>query len=429
MSIDRCASARIEAVLREIHRLMQSEFPYEHPRAALEKVQRIFIRHRNMLGKLSEDSHSGTAKNAYRESLVALQDYLPILGFILRSTNIRNAFEANGPLQRLADDVLGFETRFILSSEWDFSPCVYSGIRHLEEFILVGLPAPESANPLLLPLSGHELGHAVWVSYRLESSFQSRVEDAVLEKLLTDEGRWTAYASLYKYSKQDLGNIFARRTLRPAYTWAMLQASETFCDLLGLRLFAESYLHAFQYLLAPGGGRRSARYPGIVRRIEQMVSACRDMGIHVPVGFTDAFESEPEVEEGPERLLLTLADEASASLTADLLEMVFELARERELPFRKAENVEEICEAFRTWIVPATGERRDFATGYSPTLADILNAGWACYLDEEFLKTTRHRHRILQDLMLKSMELEEFERRGERDAQGGSNSSGTKRAD
>jgi hypothetical protein len=37
---------------------------------------------------------------------------------------------------------------------------------------------------------------------------------------------------------------------------------ELFCDLAGLALFGESYLHAFQYLLSPSiGFSRSEEYP------------------------------------------------------------------------------------------------------------------------------------------------------------------------
>ena len=61
------------------------------------------------------------------------------------------------------NDPANRETRLILSSEWDYSPFMYDQITDLPSFVFIGLPACESANPLLLPLAGHELGHSVWV--------------------------------------------------------------------------------------------------------------------------------------------------------------------------------------------------------------------------------------------------------------------------
>ena len=53
-------------------------------------------------------------------------------------------------------------TRLILSSEWTYQPQVYPEKDFLPSYVLIGLPAPESSNPLLLPLAGHELGHSLW---------------------------------------------------------------------------------------------------------------------------------------------------------------------------------------------------------------------------------------------------------------------------
>ena len=86
-----------------------------------------------------------------------------------RSTNVRNAFQICAPLQRLCECVLEPSisplrrtTRLILSSEWTYQPQVYPEKDFLPSYVLIGLPAPESSNPLLLPLAGHELGHSLW---------------------------------------------------------------------------------------------------------------------------------------------------------------------------------------------------------------------------------------------------------------------------
>mgnify|MGYP001286141063 CR=1 FL=1 len=149
----------------EVARLRQSEFPYKHSVEALDRIDKLFTR---KLARLNAFGHSSDPAIVSQECALALRDvfrYLPLLGFILRSTNVRNAFEVYGPLLRLASAVLepgvakgDRRTRLLLSSEWDYSPHVYTEIADLPGFVLIGLPAPESSNPLLVPLAGHELG-------------------------------------------------------------------------------------------------------------------------------------------------------------------------------------------------------------------------------------------------------------------------------
>jgi hypothetical protein len=65
----------------------------------------------------------------------------------------------------------------VISSEWDFSPLTYSlNVSVLPNFLLIGMPVPESGNALILPLAGHELGHSVWANDNLESSFAAAVQ-------------------------------------------------------------------------------------------------------------------------------------------------------------------------------------------------------------------------------------------------------------
>lgn len=50
----------------------------------------------------------------------------------------------------------------------------------LPNFVLIGFPAPESGNPLLIPLAGHELGHTVWKGRSLASKYKKSIEDTIL---------------------------------------------------------------------------------------------------------------------------------------------------------------------------------------------------------------------------------------------------------
>ncbi len=411
------ARARVTAVLDEIDRLKQSEFPYAHTREALELLENRFKWHQSVLGKAAAGSKSAAVHNACRDSLRELHVYVPILGFILRATNVRNAFEEYGPLQRLAHRVIGVDAKLIVSSEWEFSPFMYRAITGLSGFVLIGLPAPESSNPLLLPLAGHELGHSIWEHENLEANYDKKIEKGILDELTGK--RWEEYSKLYpQYTKEDVKgeNWIARLTWRPAYTWALLQIEEMFCDFMGLRMFAEAYLYAFAYLLSPGtSGQRSLRYPNIKRRVSHLIYAASQLGIMVP-DYEVAFGEEIEPTDPTTALLVSTADTVSLLLVEDLLKLAVAIAEQKQVPSKDTEKVKSIAESFREWVVPVR----------EPTsLIHIVNAGWECNMDENLWKDVpqikgrkqedfaKNRERVLRDIMLKSMEISEtYERLG-----------------
>ena len=270
------ARKRIVAIREEIERLKQSEFPYMHSRDALDLLAKKFEHQQSVLEKISPSAPPDVILNACSISVYQLFLYVPILGFILRSTNIRNAFEAYAPLLRLARSILGDKTKLIISSEWAYSPHVYQSITDLPDFVLIGLPAPESANPLLIPLAGHELGHAVWKSEGFATNFEKQIADGILKEIT--ENRWKEYEAAFPQAKKEHYNnndILVRPIWLTAYTWALRQVEEIFCDIFGVCLFAESYLRAFEYLIAPGStGERTVLYPNMARRVSHSTGSC-----------------------------------------------------------------------------------------------------------------------------------------------------------
>ena len=177
------ARNRITAALEEIGRLMQSEFPAQHSRDAMNILRDKFEEQHSALERINDKVPLEIAKTQCNASLERLFVYVPILGFILRSTNVRNGFEAYGPLLYLAEGLIGDETKLIVSSEWNFSPFTYHSITDLPGFVLIGLPATESSNPLIIPLAGHELGHSVWKSNRFTEKFTSSIRQGVLNEI------------------------------------------------------------------------------------------------------------------------------------------------------------------------------------------------------------------------------------------------------
>lgn len=419
MSTLQDARTRVASVLREIDRLKQSEFPYKHPSDALDLVEKRFKWHQSVLKKASENTQSNVIHNACRDSLRELHVYVPILGFVLRATNVRNAFETYGPLQRLAHKIMGTDTKLIMSSEWTFSPFIYRAITGLSGFVLIGLPAPESSNPLLLPLAGHELGHSIWEHESFSSKYEKRIEEGILKELI--DNRWTDYYSLYpQYSKEDVTsrNMFARRTWLPAYTWALLQIEEMFCDIFGLRLFAESFLRAFAYLLSPGAsGQRSLGYPNIKRRVSHLVEAAGELKIDVPEEYESSFEKESEPADPTTAMLVSLADVVSASFLKELIKLAREFADTKQVPKKDPNKVKEISNLFRKFLVPI----KEWAS-----LVDIMNSGWDCDMDMDLWKDVpqfkglkeddmrKNRDRVLRDIILKSMDIAEIYERLER---------------
>lgn len=403
-----CVRAQVAAVVKEIDRLEGSEFPYTHSKEALDELRRLFSDHKISLAKLTNQKPS-TIDLACNAAFASVRDSLEILGFILRSTNVRNAFEVYGPLLRLARQLLERDTKLLTSSEWSFSPFTYIGYEHLPGFVLIGLPATESANPFLVPLAGHELGHSVWVKYQCDVPIRSQIEDKIIAEI---KHRWDEYLKIFgrDYRQDDLNtNFWAQQTWRPAWSWAKRQAEELFCDLLGLRIFGESYLYAFAYLLAPlKEGQRQFDYPNLLPRATVLTRAAKAYGLRAPDGFEEMFKNlgEPQDDQRQAKYLLSIADSAREEVTDGLVARANEIVSEVGIPTRFPDNVNRCKQAFRL-MVPVQK---------SGGLANILNAAWEAFVTDGFFldavyNNNNSKQANLKEIVLKSIEVLEIELR------------------
>src|SRR5215471_5286271 len=84
---------------RQITELLGSDFPIPTTKQVLEAIQAVFLEEEKRLSALSSLSME-VKKAACAHVNVKIKDYLPLLGFILRSTNVRNAFELADPVAR-----------------------------------------------------------------------------------------------------------------------------------------------------------------------------------------------------------------------------------------------------------------------------------------------------------------------------------------
>mgnify|MGYP001557983443 CR=1 FL=1 len=412
MTILDSAKQRVRAFLDEVRRLADLEFPYNDSKDALAVLQALFERKLGRLEALDETNDPAVVSQEASLALRSLFVYLPLLGFVLRSTNVRNAFEVFRPFLRLATQVLEPDqplsartTRLLLSSEWEYSPFTYQSIPDLPGFVLIGIPAPESANPLLLPLAGHELGHTVWVAKKVCDQVKVGMTEAILTGLTAKFDEFNQYTRLSLSRPEDLvGNLFALTEVKDILEWAVRQGEETFCDLLGLRLFGEAYLFAFAYLLAPGSGDRIPWYPSLTERVGYLVQAAADWHLTPPLDYEKLFGT--EVLAG-----FTAYDSFKASIADQALRAVFPVLVAQSKSITEAAGVRIRLPSEVTRI----GDRLALGVPaeHCDCIADIVNAAWAVThagdLWSDIATMAGRKEEVLKELVLKNLEVFEFE--------------------
>jgi len=177
MSLLHNSKHKLKNIQRAIDTLLEGDFPLSAGQKALSKLRDVFGKLETNLDRANRLGDSNTVILIAENINLKIYQVLPILGFILRSTNVRNAFELLEPLQTIADLALQGRPQLLLSSEWDYVPFAYpQSLDDLKSFVLIGLPASEAASALLLPLAGHELGHAVWRNLGIEGSAASTLQ-------------------------------------------------------------------------------------------------------------------------------------------------------------------------------------------------------------------------------------------------------------
>lgn len=394
---------KIRAFLRQIDDLLASDFPHQDGKAALEKIRDHFLIWDANIRELSPDDPPRHINVQFKGVSRKFHDYTAILGFILRSTNVRNPFELYFPLRRIVNDVLGADVKILLSSEWDFTPFTFPmNLPELPGFVLVGGPAPESGNVLLAPLAGHEIGHSVW--NRLEpkpfqeiEDLRAKFADAVKEQLKKDPPITEIVAESFAKGAKGLEQLEYK-----CLEYLELKAEEAFCDLFGLYLFGAGFVYAFEYLLAPGAGAQRPDYPTDERRIDFMKRAATAWSIQLDdsalAGWRKA--GNPTSSEWP----MEFADRALDALMLEVINTTTAIFESKQIKAMQSGKADAIRACFDDEV----------PYGEPATLQEIVLAGW---------KYVREKHRgmrpanwgesddeyeMLQELMLKSIEVSEF---------------------
>jgi hypothetical protein len=318
---------KVRSVLAQLKRLQADDFPYTEPRDSLTLIESLF---KDDLARL-EAIDDGTDVNVRRQACahanhrVAL--YHPVLGFILRSTNVRNAFEAYDPLLQICRRIYGEQAKLILSSEWSFSPFTYPAVfKDLPDLMFIGMPATEAGNALILPLAGHELGHSVWRRPVVRGPSVAQPLLLELQTALVEQYRanWLEFQKAFDVTEppdQILANLFLRSIWSQSYRLAERQLEELFCDVLGLAIFGESFLYAFIYVLTPNLGDRVPHYPALSRRIETLERASQKLSIEVPKDFASYFSEMSSAKSARDAFVLRMADNACGACLKNMIDV------------------------------------------------------------------------------------------------------------
>jgi hypothetical protein len=407
------ASACLTTFLGEIRALEGSEFPYVSSLDGLKVLDQLVVQNLTRLESLDPSTTPAVVRQQCALALSVIWKYLPIVGFILRSTNVRNAFEVYGPCLRLARKLLEpsipagqSTTKLILSSEWSYSPFIYKEFPELVDFVLIGLPAHESGNPLLVPLAGHELGHRLWAKKPHHFTFAKKVLSEVIRLIEQEWGEYTQAFPLIKIKPAELStNLYALESYRLALAWAMKQVEETYCDLIGLRLFGKSYLHAFSYILSPSTpGGRAVFYPNFTARVGNLEKGAAAFSIEVPQDYGGRFQDMPMPKLlAGEKFQSKIADLTLVQLFPDILKHAESDVTAAAIPSTSETESKRVTDRFRL-AVPAENIENWIS---------IVNAGWIVYEDDAFWSGNSSlqaaKDRVLKELMLKNIEIFEIE--------------------
>lgn len=437
---------RLYAVERELNSLCQSEFPYKSSELF---AKELLDSTRQLIARLESPKNpmKGTkATLAAQTTIKYLSLIIPHMGIILRSSNARNAFELYAPLQEMATALMraakdDAPPMVVLSSEWDYSPIYYPTTHYHTGYVLLGIPAPESSNPLILPLAGHEMGHACWLRLGLRAEFEEALKRALYPILLDNWDTLTlVYHELAKRSKPELTELlkdisFAGE-VEEVFEAAWNQAEEAFCDILATRIFGSTYIKAFAYLLSSALREQAGKlYPGSRLRLELMAMTCNELKVSLDSPYMLAFpglqynlqatfkkgyvakESLNKVldTEGSLAFVYCVAESAVAAIASDLFKRADELVTNAGLAPAK----EKVVSQTRKWFanqVPSPGPC---------SLSEVMEAAW---LEYEAYRSTRdkalasvksrkqtnkvqadylERMRTLKEVVLKTLEVRE----------------------
>jgi hypothetical protein len=408
---------KVDSAISMVERLIDGDYPHRDSSEALLRILAVYQKDRDLLLSIDASVAQDTVLEHCRRVNINLVRFKAFLGLLLRSSNIRNAFELYFPIKILALELLEQPTAVVLSSEWSFSPYTYPvALAELPEFIFIGIPASESQNPLILPLAGHELGHVVWRRKGAKKEFDPIIRAEIVRLY---KKNWERFRKLFDQSPDKANkletDLFSLRIWGQSYKLAQRQLEEVFCDYVGLYVFGRSFLHSFRYLIAPSlGYHRSLNYPRLRDRARYMMKYGVHLGLKEIPGYPNSFSEQENPLAPSEAFILEMADEATKNLYDKLPHMV-EKYRGKAESFLEGTADEPGVKRSLLNLVPAASAR---------SMTAVVNAAWDIRLKinnwhilsdiEDEAKRQKEKLRVLRDLVLKSFEVYEFRKHVEK---------------
>lgn len=401
------AKRRIAAFIEQIDILAASSFPHDDGQKALAAI-RFHCKSLEADLELPPGIRSDVIDQLCLNLLDKVDNFTAILGFVLRSTNVRNPFELHYAvkdliIRTLGKQPLGEEISLLISSEWSYVPFTYPmNADQLPGSILIGTPAPESGNPLLIPLAGHEIGHSAWKVYALAPTYAAAASVAV--KLQLDRN---PKAMQELQLAQPMGALGKERIIDQCADHVMQQLEEVFCDLFGLYVFGPSFVAAFDYLLGPGGYDRTLDYPSDQQRIVFLTTAAHDWKIALDQEMASAWTIAQPLKE--DRAEAQIVDAVMTELVPQMQNDLHEAISASGFRPPRANIIEQVRAAYcRGEPYPERVE-----------LGESVSAGWQRLreidgdefpgenLAEQEANRTKS-YRVLADLVLKTVEVAEY---------------------
>jgi hypothetical protein len=389
---------RLNRFKNQLTNISRSEFLPVSTNNALKAVGSEILRLEEILREVSgysEQIYLVQHATLVNQKIYSLTNYL---GVLLRSTNLRNAFEAHFAFEEMSRKFIGEDDKLIISSEWDSTPFyIPSPPAVLDGYVFIGMPAFASRNALLLPLAAHELGHAIWRIRSIDGPLITTADMYLREEIEKDEPGFQKEFGLEQ-------NLFfsteKERIVSECLKLVASQAQEIFCDLFGSALFGKSYLYAFDFFLSPGFGTREYDYPSLSERVRVLKEAVK---IDDPEILNRDFVEKATT---PPRMpaIVELADKITKRLQIGLAGEANKIASSIEYDDQNSDRIEDLIRNLRIGIPPRRPK--------SPI--DILNAVWSVFLekrsntggfDERWNLTS-----LMTNLCLKSLEIYEYNR-------------------
>ncbi|MEG3148191.1 hypothetical protein U1839_26380 [Sphingomonas sp. RT2P30] len=401
------AKRRIAAFIEQIDILAASSFPHDDGKKALAAIR---VHCKGLQADL--DLPPGIRADVIDQLCLTLLDkvdnFTAILGFILRSTNVRNPFELHYAVKELiirtlGELPLGEEVSLLISSEWSYVPFTYPmNADQLPGSILIGTPAPESGNPLLIPLAGHEVGHSAWRVYAFGPRYSLMVSDAVEHAL-----KQNVKAMQELQTAQPLGALDKERIIDQCADHVMQQLEEVFCDLFGLFLFGPAFVAAFDYLLGPGGHDRTLDYPSDRQRMAFLVAAANDRGIELDQEMVAVWTEALPLK--ADRAEAEIIDAVMSELVPRMQKDLFDKINRSGFKPPRSDVIDKVLDAYcRGEPYPNRVELGESVSAGWKRLRQLDVAEFKGRDDEEKERNRAKSYKVLADLVLKTVEVAEY---------------------